>query len=219
MKEFKKFSTAGGITLLTEERLTRAEKQKIVKENSDVEQFGTITRDKTTCNVEFWGGEFSGAGSMAAAKYYDGVRSVSCCGLDMRVEKSNGLVSMSFPKILIKSIEDTIYGKLVKEEGTAYILLNNDVNESGIDELKTFPFPAIGLIRLIGNKIYPSVFVKSIGTFNMERACISASLAIKYLYPDLKSIEQPSGEVVQMDQSKNGYLVSAKVKLIENLNY
>lgn len=214
-----KISTAGGLTLLTFDKFTRSEKQSIVRAKKDVEQFGTVRVIGNRAYVDFWGKEFSGAGSMAVAVLDPRIKMIECLGMQITVCKKENFVSLKIPKnIILETIEEN-NGTYVIENGISFFLSKSKQETIAKENVIRGFARAEGYIQMMQNKLLSYVYVREFDTFNLENTCISASIAAKYLYPDINAFEQASGQIVKIQDTENSYSVEAKVKLIKTIYY
>lgn len=215
-----KVSIAGGLTILTTSNLTEQEKSMIVKDNPDVEQFGTFRVNGSKAYVQFWGGEFSGAGVMAVFGIDSDIRYVECLDLQVKLKKnSKDLLQAEFPGDIIRSIQPCSNGILVNEKGISFFVSTKRLDTKST-EIESNPLvKAEGTVYLDKNKIYPYVYVRKLNTFNLEKACVTACLAVKSVFPNINNFEQQSGENIKVTKDGDSYLIQANVKLVDVLNY
>jgi D-alanyl-D-alanine dipeptidase len=179
------------------------------------------------------GGEFCGNGSRAAAIIMSGFKAgkikYSVSGFQNLVEaeikklaKNRFTVSAKFENLryeIIEKDEDRVVGF----DGITHVVIkveNLPKNARNILCKKITAYnlnnePAVGLIYLIGDKIFPLVYVKQVNTIYEETACGSGSIAA-FLAFGVKKVIQPTSQPIFVDKTKNAIFLSSEMEVLEN---
>jgi len=207
---YRLIDTAGQVTAIITDPTTLSQRVKlaqgIMTNNSLVEQVGYLDG----ANFTMMGGELSINGLLAAAYL------LNQCGqineYEFCTNQSN--IKLTLPRSIIKKQSANI----IQLRGITYsvekgIPTTNTISPQTKQVLQklTLDSPAAGIIYYEGARIKPLIYVQQTNSYKWENACGSGSLAFA-LFSDLRSIIQPSDQIIKYQISKNSITVTVTAK-------
>jgi len=191
------------------------EKQSIVKKFLPdlADQVGFVSQTANgAVKLEMMGNELCINATLALAANYkkSGQLSTSVVNETVKYVNRNGLTSLAL-NLPYKIIDNTILFK-----GIGYTITNKSLNpEIVLPALASrFNLPAFGLVTYQNKSGDPVVFVKETQSIVNETSCGSGSIAFSLLNKVSKII-QPSGNVIKVQKSSSGLIITAKVTEIK----
>ena len=224
--EYKLYSASGNPTALVYGKPDTMLAKAILANDKRAEQVGFLSGNLDSgFRLDMAGGEF--CGNAARCAIYDilggkpGEICVSVSGFDGIIKggvSENGDVWAVMPR-LTEMLPMEGGSVLVRLPGISHLVVESD-ELSGfyplLEKLKKFEnnVPAIGIIGVKNDKMYPVVWVRDIETLFEETACGSGITAAAYAKGRSVRLLQPWGEYLNADLKDGTVTLSGPVKLL-----